>query len=153
MEKADIAPRIALFAGSFNPFTVGHASVVERALPLFDRIIVAIGVNPDKKTQAAENAGAIKQFCSRFPEGTVDVVSYSGELTVDLARRLGAGWLLRAVRSVKDFEYERELADMNRRIGGLETVLLFALPEYASVTSSAVRELASYGHDISEFLP
>ncbi len=81
------------------------------------------------------------------------VIAYTGELTVDLARRLGARWLLRGVRSAKDFEYERDMADINRRIAGIETVLLYALPELSAVSSSVVRELKSYGHDITEFLP
>ena len=147
--------RVALFAGSFNPFTIGHASIVERALPLFDRIVIAVGINPDKhesERQKDSNLEQISEYAARY-DGKVEVISYSRELTVDLAKRIGARWLLRGVRSVKDFEYERDLADINRRIGGIETVLLFALPEHAAVSSSVVRELASYGRDIAEFLP
>ncbi len=81
------------------------------------------------------------------------MITYSDVLTVDLARQLGAGWLLRGVRSAKDFEYERDLADINRRLAGLETLLLYSLPEMAAISSSMVRELHSYGHDISAFLP
>lgn len=145
--------RVALFAGSFNPFTVGHASIVERALPLFDKIIIAIGVNPEKHDSHGDNLSAIRLFAERFPEGRVEVISYGGELTVDVARRVGAGWLLRGARSVKDFEYERDMADVNRRISGIETVLFFSLPEHAAISSSIARELASYGHDISPILP
>lgn len=146
----------ALFAGSFNPFTIGHASVVERALPLFDRIIIAVGVNPDKcvlADDADENIKEIKKFCKRFPEGKVEVTAYGGELTVELAKRLGADCLLRGVRSVKDFEYERDLADINRRIAGIETMLIFSLPEHSAISSSMVRELSSYGIDTKAFLP
>ena len=143
-----------LFPGSFNPFTVGHASIVERALPLFECIIIAVGVNCDKAgVDATANIDAIRRYAARFPKGKVDVTTYSGELTVDLARRVGADWLLRGVRSAKDFEYERDMADINRRIAGVETLILFALPEYGAVSSSVVRELASYGHDVDEFLP
>lgn len=146
---------MALFAGSFNPFTTGHASVVERALPLFDRIIIAIGVNASKpsETSVQERIDAIASLYRNLPEGRVEVVAYHDELTVDLAARLGAGWLLRGVRSAKDFEYERDLADINRKLSGIETLLLYTLPELSCVSSSMVRELESYGHDVSAFLP
>ena len=114
--------RIALFAGSFDPFTIGHKSIVDRALPLFGEIVIG------------------------------EVILWSG-LTVDAARREGAQFLLRGVRSVVDFEYERQLADINRNISGIESVLIYALPELASVSSSMVRELAGYGVDVSEYLP
>ena len=145
-------PRVALFAGSFDPFTVGHASIVERAMPLFDRIIVAIGVNAAKPCHqtVADRLEAIRRL---YPAEKVEVVAYENELTVDLAKRLGAGWLLRGVRSVKDFEYERDMADVNRRLSGIETVLLYSLPELSAVSSSIVRELQSYGRDVDEFLP
>ena len=150
----DSDARMALFAGSFDPFTVGHASIVERALPLFDKIIIAVGVNAEKAggSPAAERIEFINSIYARCPEN-VEVIAYKNELTVDLARRLGAKWLLRGVRSVKDFEYERDLADLNRKLSGLETLLLYSLPEYAGISSSAVRELRSYGRDVSEFLP
>ena len=146
--------RIALFAGSFDPFTIGHASIVERALSLFDRIIIAVGVNANKagETSADERQKAIRDIYSNIPE-RVSVESYSDELTVDLAQRVGAKWLLRGVRSVKDFEYEREIADINRQLSGLETVILLTLPEHGAVSSSVVRELRSYGRDVSHFLP
>lgn len=144
----------ALFAGSFNPFTVGHASVVERALPLFDKIIIAVGVNAEKSDIGGhESLEEIKKYCRRFPDGKVEATTYSGELTIDLARRLKADCLLRGVRSVKDLEYERDMADINRRLSGIETLLMFALPEDAAISSSIVRELKNYGRDISQFLP
>lgn len=147
--------RVALFAGSFNPFTTGHASVVERALPLFDRIIIAIGVNAGKHSECSveKRIESIAALYGNLPPGRVEVVAYHDELTVDLASRLGAGWLLRGVRSAKDFEYERDLADINRKLSGIETLLLYTLPELSCVSSSMVRELESYGHDVSAFLP
>mgnify|MGYP001029244067 CR=1 FL=1 len=155
LKSPDTACRTALFAGSFDPFTAGHASVVERALGLFDRVIVAVGVNSAKigSTPAAERVEAIRGIYAALTEGRVEVVAYENELTVQLARRLGAQWLLRGVRSAKDFEYERDLADLNRRIGGIDTVLLYTLPEHAAISSSALRELQSYGCDVSQFLP
>jgi len=146
-------PRIAIFAGSFNPFTVGHASIVERGLELFDVLIVAIGINAHKPVspdEAGRRRRAIEQLYADNPR--VRVVVWDG-LTVDLARREGAHFLIRGVRNVANFEEERAMADINRRIAGIETVLLFTLPEHASISSSVVRELESYHVDTSEFLP
>lgn len=141
-----------LFPGSFDPFTVGHQSLVGRILPLFDRVVIAVGVNSGKHSGApvSSRIEAIRRLYASEPK--VEVTSYDG-LTVDACRREGARWMLRGVRSAIDFEYERNLADINRRISGIETLLLFTLPEYAAVSSSVVRELRSYGHDVSEFLP
>lgn len=141
-----------LFPGSFNPFTVGHQSLVARVLPLFDRVVIAVGVNARKDSgdETAQRVEAIRALYASEPK--VSVIAYSG-LTVDVCEAEGARWMLRGVRSTVDFEYERNLADINRRISGIETLLLFTLPEYASVSSSMVRELRSYGRDVSEFLP
>ena len=146
--------RIALFPGSFNPFTVGHKSIVDRAIPLFDRIIIAIGTNAEKSEADSDDlARRIRAIVSVYEdEPAVEVYAYEG-LTSDFAAEIGTGFLLRGVRSVQDFEYERTLADVNRRISGLETVLLYSLPEYSSISSSVVRELQSYGVDVSDFLP
>ncbi|MDY2916587.1 MAG: pantetheine-phosphate adenylyltransferase [Muribaculaceae bacterium] len=143
----------AFFAGSFNPFTRGHASIVARALPLFDSIIIGIGVNaekPDSADEGESRAEAIRALYAEEPR--VRVVVYD-TLTVDAARRAGATVLLRGVRSVADFEYERTMAALNRRIGDMETLLLFAEPDLECVSSSIVRELQSYGRDVSDFLP
>ncbi len=141
--------RVAMFAGSFNPFTIGHASIVERALPLFDKIIIAIGENIDKPG-ASGAKDAIQALYA--VESRVEVITYTG-LTVDAAREHGCQFLLRGVRSVKDFEAEMTLADINRRLSGIETVLLPTLPELSYVSSSMVRELAHHGHDISTYIP
>ena len=144
--------RTAFFAGSFDPFTVGHASVVERSLPLFDRIVIAIGINP-VKTTVVEAERRAKEIAALYAdEARVSVMTYDG-LTVDAARRAGASCLLRGVRSVKDFEYERDMADVNRQLSGLETVLIYSLPQHTAISSSVVRELASFGKDISDFVP
>lgn len=143
---------IALFTGSFDPFTIGHADIVRRALPLFERIVVGVGVNERKHClqPAAERVAAIERLYSGEPR--IAVRQYS-DLTVDLAKREGAHYIIKGIRSVKDFEYEREQADINLRIGGVETLFLFASPELASVSSSVVRELIHFGRDVSEFLP
>lgn len=145
-------PRIALFAGSFDPFTAGHQSIVDRSLDLFDSIVIGIGVNPAKKPWLPLDRRISDIEALYAGEPRVKVISFTG-LTVDAARRCGASFLLRGVRSVADFEYERQLADINRNISGLESVLIYALPHLASLSSSAVRELASHGVDITPFLP
>lgn len=144
--------KIALFAGTFDPYTLGHHSVVQRALGIFDKVVVAVGKNMSKysKLTPEEHLATIERVYASEPR--VQVAHYEG-LTVDFARKIGATALLRGVRSVKDFEYERELADINLRVGGIETVILFSTPEYSSISSSVVRELASYGKDVSSLLP
>lgn len=142
----------ALFAGTFDPYTRGHHSIVERALSLFDKVVVAVGNNMGKKAllSPVERVEKIKSIYKDEPR--VEVVLYDG-LTMDFARSIQATALLRGVRSVKDFEYERELADVNLRVGGIETLLLFSEPEYASLSSTLVRELMAYGKDVTDFLP
>lgn len=144
--------RIAIFPGSFDPYTIGHASIVDRALPLFDKIVVAIGVNRNKRSFLTEKQ-RIRMIADLYAdEPKVEVISYDG-LTVDAARECGARFLLRGVRMIQDFEYEKNLAEVNRSISGLETVLLYTLPEYGHISSSIVRELISYGRDVSALLP
>ncbi len=144
--------RIAIFPGSFDPFTVGHADIVERGLPLFDEIVIAVGVNTGKRTlfTPEERVRAISDLYADEPR--IRVVSYD-DLTIDLARRENARFILRGLRSVKDFEYERDIAGVNDRLGGIETVLLFTDPRHASISSSVVRELIAFGKDVTEFLP
>lgn len=144
--------RIAIFPGSFDPYTIGHASIVDRALPLFDKIVMAIGVNRNKRSFLTEEQ-RIRMIADLYAdEPKVEVISYDG-LTVDAARECGARFLLRGVRMIQDFEYEKNLAEVNRSISGLETVLLYTLPEYGHISSSIVRELISYGRDVSALLP
>lgn len=144
--------RIAIFPGSFDPFTIGHHSIVERALPLFDKIVVAVGMNSKKHSFLPEidRLDTIRRLYADEPR--VEVIAYSG-LTVEAAEQCGARYILRGVRTVKDFEYEKTLADINRKIAGLETVLLYTLPEYGSISSSIVRELISLGRDVTDLLP
>ena len=143
---------IALFPGSFDPYTIGHYSIVERALPLFDKIVIAVGVNRNKQSLMSEEK-RVEAIRSLYESNDkVEVISYDG-LTVDAAKKYGARFLLRGVRQVADFEYERNLAEVNRNISGLETILLYTLPEYAHISSSIVRELASSGKDVTNLLP
>ena len=143
----------ALFAGSFNPFPIGHESIVKRTLCFADEVVIAIGINNAKENPKTETEERILTIRSYFTdEPRVTVLAYEG-LTVDFARQVQADVMVRGVRSVKDFEYEREMADVNRKISGMETILLFSEPELSAVSSSIVRELKAHGKDISKFLP
>ncbi|MBR1387813.1 MAG: pantetheine-phosphate adenylyltransferase [Alloprevotella sp.] len=144
--------KIAVFPGSFDPFTVGHASIVERALAMFDEIYIGIGINDQKKAlqTPGERLQNIRTIYADNPR--VKVESYT-DLTIDFARRCGASVIVRGIRSVKDFEYERDVASMNLKLAGIDTVILFCEEQYAYVSSSVVRELMKYGKDVSEFLP
>ena len=146
--------RVGIFVGSFDPFTVGHDSIVTRALPLFDRLVIGVvgdQVHKPDMPSAEERMKAIKELYKDEP--SIEVKPYYG-LAVDFAKAEGAHYIIKGVRSVKDFEYEREQADINRQIsGGIETLLLFAEPELASVSSSMVRELKHFGVDVSPYLP
>ena len=141
-----------LFVGSFDPFTIGHDSIVRRALLLFDHIIIGVGVNERKKymLDAEERVKRIKCLYADNPK--IEVKAYS-DLTIDFARREQATYIIKGVRSVKDFEYEREQADVNRLLSGVETIFLYAEPQLSSISSTMVRELQHFGRDISEFLP
>lgn len=143
--------RTAIFPGTFNPFTVGHQSIVERGLTLFDRVIIAVGYNEQKGQDAGVHSNVARIRALYDSESRVTVEAYSG-LTVDFARKTGACCILRGVRSTIDFEYEKTLADVNRRLNGIETVLLFTLPELACVSGSMVRELEHNGVDVTEYL-
>lgn len=146
--------RTGIFVGSFNPFTVGHDSIVTRALPLFDRLVIGVvgdQVHKPGMPTAEERMAPIKALYQDEPR--IEVKPYYG-LAVDFAKAEGAHYIIKGVRSVKDFEYEREQADINRQIsGGIETLLLFAEPQLASISSSMVRELQHFGQDVSAFLP
>ena len=141
-----------IFPGSFDPFTSGHADLVERGLQLFDEVVVAIGYNERKPgwIPVQERVDAIKAFYANEPRVIVD--SYSC-LTVDFAKQCGATAILRGIRTVTDYEYEMQLADVNKQLTGIETLLLFANPQLSAVSSSVVRELAHFGKDIKPFLP
>jgi pantetheine-phosphate adenylyltransferase len=135
--------RTAVFPGSFDPFTLGHASVVRRGLRLFDKIIIAIGVNDAKRSMFTleERLQHIRAVFHNEPR--VKICSFEG-MTVDFARRENAGFILRGIRTTGDFEYERLLSDVNQKISDIDTVCLFTEPEYSSIQSNVVRELLKY---------
>ena len=142
----------AVFVGSFDPFTVGHYDIVQRALPLFDRLIIGVGIN-ERKVYMNDTETRVADIIRIFNNNPKIEVKTYNDLTVDFAKRVGATFIVKGVRSVIDFEYEREQADINRRISGIDTLLLCADPQHASVSSSMVRELIHFGRDVSEFLP
>ncbi|MBQ9559664.1 MAG: pantetheine-phosphate adenylyltransferase [Bacteroidaceae bacterium] len=145
--------KAALFPGSFDPFTRGHADIVSRGLRLFDHVMIAVGYNEQKKgwIPVEERVRALREMYKEEPR--VSVVQYN-TLTVDFARERGIHFILRGLRTHKDYEYELGMADVNRRLNpGIETVVLFSEPDLANISSSVVRELAHFGHDIQEFLP
>ena len=144
--------RKALFSGTFDPFTIGHYEIIKRALAFTDEIIVAIGVNAEKKTlfSLEERIENIKSIYSE--EKRVKVTHYES-LTIDFAKESNVDFILRGIRNINDFEYEKNMADINRKLSGIETVFLFSEPEYSYVSSSLVRELISYKKDISNLIP
>lgn len=154
MELKDKIMRVALFAGSFNPFTKGHLRIVERTLKFSDKVIIAIGQNIAKAANSAE----MEKRIDTIRKGTaglgskVEVRTYTG-LTAEFARQTGASFLVRGVRGEADFDYERNLADINLKVLGMETVILISEPEFSYISSSSVRELAAHGYDVSSFLP
>ncbi len=144
--------RIALFPGTFDPFTIGHQSIIARALNLFDEIIISIGINDSKRTffTLDERVRMISRLYKDNPQVSVSAYDY---LTVDFAKEKDARYILRGIRSVNDFEYEKTIADVNRSISGVETVILFTEPEFTHISSTIVRELIRYNKDVTGFVP
>jgi len=141
-----------LFAGTFDPFTIGHKAIVEQALKFADTVYIGVGINAGKHTMFTikQRIEYIKQTFAHTDQVVVE--SYDG-LTVDYAKARNISCLLRGVRSLKDFEYERQMADINRRLTGIETILLFPEPQFENISSTMVRELIGLGTDVSQFLP
>ena len=142
----------AIFPGTFDPFTIGHESIVRRALTFVDEVIIAIGINEQKHSlfPVEKREQMIRDFYKDEPR--VKVMSYSN-LTVDFAHEVGANTIIRGIRTVKDFEYEETIADINRKLTGIETIFLFTEPNLASISSSIVRELMKYNKEVTQFLP
>ncbi|MCD7939992.1 MAG: pantetheine-phosphate adenylyltransferase [Bacteroides intestinalis] len=144
--------RRAIFPGTFDPFTIGHSSIVTRALTFMDEVIIGIGINENKNTYfpIEKRVAMIQNFYRNEPR--IKVHSYDC-LTIDFAQQVDAQFIIRGIRTVKDFEYEETIADINRKLAGIETILLFTEPELTCISSTTVRELLQFGKDISQFIP
>ena len=144
--------RRAIFPGSFYPFTIGHYDIVMRGLTIFDEIVIGIGRNINKKETfpIRQRQAAISDIFANEPRVTVEIYD---TLTVDFAKQHDAQCILRGVRCVEDFEHERNMAEANKQLGDIETIILYTRPEFAHVSSSFVRDLYSYHKDISAYLP
>jgi pantetheine-phosphate adenylyltransferase len=145
--------RIALFPGTFDPITIGHLDIINRALPLFDKLIIGIGTNSSKQPMFSEEQRTKWIGEIYINEPKIDVVVYEG-LTVSCCQRVGAHFILRGIRYVNDFEYEKAIADMNRSLDNdIETIFLTCLPQYTSVASTLVRDVLRNGGNVTQFLP
>src|SRR5882757_739467 len=146
--------RIALFPGSFDPFTKGHEDIVLRGLKIFDEIIIAIGYNSKKSSRYFDLEFMQERISSAFTKyPNIKVVVFS-ELTAEYARKNGAQYLLRGLRNTTDFEYENSIAQVNRYLNAeLESVFLITSPQFASISSSIIREVHRYNGDVSKFIP
>jgi pantetheine-phosphate adenylyltransferase len=145
--------KIALFPGSFDPITKGHKSIVERALPMFDKIVVAVGTNTAKNSvfPLEKRIQCIEKTFAQYDN--VEVVTFNS-LTVDFCREIGAKYILRGLRNSTDFQYERNIARINQELDSeIETIFLMTKPDDAAISSSLVREILSFGRDVSQFIP
>ncbi len=145
--------RNCLFPGTFDPVTLGHTDIIDRALPLFDNFVIGIGRNSNKVPMFSEEQRIewLQEIYANEPK--IKVVAYDG-LTVNCCKAVGANFILRGIRYVNDFEYEKAIADMNRSLGHhIETVFLTCLPKYTSVASTLIRDVYRNGGDVSQFLP
>lgn len=145
--------KIAVFPGSFDPITKGHESVLKRALPLFDKLYIAIGINAEKKEffSIEKRMEWINFVFEDYP--SVEVIKYQG-LTVDLCKKVNAKYILRGLRTSADFEFERSIGQINRKLyPGIETVFILTAPEYTSLNSSIVRDILRHGGDANQFVP
>ncbi len=144
--------KIGIFVGSFDPYTLGHDSILRRALPLFDKIIIGVGVNEGKSYMfdKEQRKKAIQEIYQNEPK--VEVKTYDN-LTIDFAKKENASFIIKGVRNTVDFEYERQQAEFNLKLGNVETLLFFSEPQYENISSSMVRELIFFGKDVKEYLP
>lgn len=145
--------KIALFPGSFDPITIAHVDIVQRSLPLFDKIVVGIGLNSAKQNflSAEKREEIVNSIFAKTPQ--VEVKTYEG-LTIDFARKIGANYMVRGIRSASDFEYERAIAQINKSMmPEAETIILLSRPEYSAISSTIVRDILRNHGNVSQFVP
>lgn len=145
--------RICLFPGTFDPVTLGHTDIIDRALPLFDELIIGIGINATKVPMFSveQRVEWLKEIYRNEPK--ISVASYEG-LTVNFCKEVNARFILRGIRYVSDFEYEKAIADINRKMEHeVETIFLTCSPEYSTIASTLVRDVIRHGGDVAQFLP
>ncbi len=145
--------RICLFPGTFDPITRGHVDIVQRSVNLFDKLIIAIGVNANKQPMfpLEQRKEWIREIFKEYPN--VEVTDYTG-LTINYCKEVGANYMMRGIRYISDFEYEKAIADMNRELAPeVETIFLTCAPEYSTVSSTIVRDVIRNGGDVSAFVP
>ena len=145
--------RICLFPGTFDPITRGHVDIITRTVGLFDKLIIGVGINSSKQPMYSteQRTGWIKDIFKDEPR--VEVISYSG-LTINICRELNANYILRGIRYISDFEYEKAIADMNRMLApDIETIFLTCSPLYSTISSTLVRDVIRNGGDVSQFVP
>ena len=144
--------KTALFPGTFNPFTIGHYSLVKRALTIFDKVIIAIGINSTKENNLDEIEENKKQIADLFKNENVKVITYTN-LTADIVKAEKASCIVRGIRGISDYEYEKKMADINKELFEIETVFLFSDLKYAHISSSLIRELKRFGKEYKHLLP
>jgi pantetheine-phosphate adenylyltransferase len=145
--------KIAIFPGSFSPFTIGHQSVIDRALPLFDKIVISIGINAEKPQyfSVEERVQWIKNVYNNNPK--IDVKQYKG-LTVDFCKKENANYILRGLRDSHDFKFEKNIAHMNKELNpNIETIFIITPPKISHISSSIIRDIIKNGGDVSKFIP
>lgn len=145
--------KIALFPGSFDPITIAHVDIVKRSLPLFDKIVVGIGLNSSKQNflSAEKREEIVKSIFVN--DANVEIQTYQG-LTIDFAKKIGATYMVRGIRSASDFEYERAIAQINKTMmPEVETIILLSRPEYSAISSTIVRDILRNNGDVSQFVP
>jgi len=145
--------KIALFPGSFDPITIAHVDIVKRSLPLFDKIVIGIGLNSSKQNflSAEKREEIVKSIFST--DDNVEIQTYQG-LTIDFAKKIGATYMVRGIRSASDFEYERAIAQINKTMmPDVETIILLSRPEYSAISSTIVRDILRNNGDVSKFVP
>lgn len=144
--------KTAIFPGTFNPFTIGHYSLVKRALTIFDKVIIAIGINSTKENNLDEIEENKKQIADLFKNENVKVITYTN-LTADIVKAEKASCIVRGIRGISDYEYEKNMADINKELFEIETVFLFSDLKYAHISSSLIRELKRFGKEYKHLLP